>query len=212
MYLRDFWPLNLSTTTVYARSAFYPSLRFTLSLQSAFCTQSAFYPWSAVCSLRFTLTDLKTCIFTPAFNRSAALITRCRMQFQYWFLTNKTASIMRKKWVSKLRKGNLFVIYIGLQKTATTTTTTKCLTLTIPPSILGSLQRRHHFNHHIFYFSSIDTTTFLLSFSSTTTTTTFIMLSLRCYYRHYKSINPCKPLRLVNFSWLAYWRLSRGFL
>ena len=31
-------------------SAFYPSLRFTLSLQSAFYTQSAFYPWSAVCS------------------------------------------------------------------------------------------------------------------------------------------------------------------
>ena len=29
---------------------FAPSLRFTLSLQSAFCTQSAFYPWSAVCS------------------------------------------------------------------------------------------------------------------------------------------------------------------
>ena len=58
-----FWPLNPSTTTVYARSAFYPSLRFTLSLQSAFYTQSAFYPWSAVCSpqsavrsLRFTLT------------------------------------------------------------------------------------------------------------------------------------------------------------
>ena len=35
---------------VYARSAFYPSLRFTLSLQSAY------YPWSAVCSLRFKLT------------------------------------------------------------------------------------------------------------------------------------------------------------
>ena len=31
-------------------SAFYPSLRFTLSLQSALYTQSAFYPWSAVCS------------------------------------------------------------------------------------------------------------------------------------------------------------------
>ena len=31
-------------------SAFYPSLCFTLSLQSAFYTQSAFYPWSAVCS------------------------------------------------------------------------------------------------------------------------------------------------------------------
>ena len=42
--------LNPSTTAVYARSAFYPSLRFTLSLQSAFYTQSAFYPWSAVCS------------------------------------------------------------------------------------------------------------------------------------------------------------------
>ena len=48
MYLRDFLPLNPSTTTVYARSAFYPSLRFTLSLQSAVYTQSSFYPWSAV--------------------------------------------------------------------------------------------------------------------------------------------------------------------
>ena len=45
-----FLPLNPSTSTVYARSAFYPGLRFTLSLQSAFYTQSAFYPWSAVCS------------------------------------------------------------------------------------------------------------------------------------------------------------------
>ena len=52
-----FLPLNPSTTTVYARSAFYPSLRFTLSLQSTF------YPWFAVCSpqsavrsLRLTLT------------------------------------------------------------------------------------------------------------------------------------------------------------
>ena len=35
---------------------FAPSLRFTLSQQSAFHTQSAFYPWSAVCSVRFTLT------------------------------------------------------------------------------------------------------------------------------------------------------------
>ena len=38
-----FLPLNPSTNTVYARYAFYPSLRCTLSLQSAF------YPWSAVC-------------------------------------------------------------------------------------------------------------------------------------------------------------------
>ena len=46
---------------VHVRSAFYPesavlilhfapSLRFTLSPQSAFYTQCAFYPWSAVCS------------------------------------------------------------------------------------------------------------------------------------------------------------------
>ena len=45
-----FLPLKPSTSTVYARSAFYPSLRSTLSLQSAFYTQSAFYPRSAVCS------------------------------------------------------------------------------------------------------------------------------------------------------------------
>ena len=45
---------------------FAPSLRFTLSLQSAFYTQSAFHHWSAVCSLqsavhslRFTLAGLK---------------------------------------------------------------------------------------------------------------------------------------------------------
>ena len=45
-------------------SAFYPSLHFTLSLQSAFYTRSAFFSGSAVCSLqsavrslRFTLTD-----------------------------------------------------------------------------------------------------------------------------------------------------------
>ena len=46
-------PVNPSATTVYTRSAFYHSLRFSLSLQSAsaaFYTQSAFYPWSAVCS------------------------------------------------------------------------------------------------------------------------------------------------------------------
>ena len=50
VFARFFLPLNTSTTTVYAWSAFYPSLRFTLILQSAFYTQSAFYPWSAVCS------------------------------------------------------------------------------------------------------------------------------------------------------------------
>ena len=43
-------PLSPSATTVYARFAFYSNLRFTLCLQSAFYTQSAFYPWSTVCS------------------------------------------------------------------------------------------------------------------------------------------------------------------
>ena len=40
-------------------SAFYPSLRFTLSLQSAFYTQSAFYPWSTVCSLQSAVRSLR---------------------------------------------------------------------------------------------------------------------------------------------------------
>ena len=45
-------PLNPSATTVYARSAFYPNLRFTLSLQSAFSLSLHFTPGpqSAVCS------------------------------------------------------------------------------------------------------------------------------------------------------------------
>ena len=36
---------------------FAPSLRITLSLQSAFYTQSAFYPWSAVCILHWPISD-----------------------------------------------------------------------------------------------------------------------------------------------------------
>ena len=64
-----FLPLNPSTTTVYARSAFYPSLRFTLSLQFAFYTQSAFYPWSAVCSPQSAFyTDRFTNISTTDYN------------------------------------------------------------------------------------------------------------------------------------------------
>ena len=34
-------------------------LRFTLSLQSAFYTQSTFYPWSAVCSLQSAVRSLR---------------------------------------------------------------------------------------------------------------------------------------------------------
>ena len=52
-------PFHETTTTLYARSAFYPSLRFTLSLQSALYTQSAFYPWSAVRSLQSTVRSLR---------------------------------------------------------------------------------------------------------------------------------------------------------
>ena len=66
-----FWPLNPSTTTVYVRSAFYPSLRFTLSLQSAFYTQSAFYPWSAICSPQSAVRSLlvkKFYLFTVHFS------------------------------------------------------------------------------------------------------------------------------------------------
>ena len=60
-----FLPLNPSTTTVYARSAFYPSLRFTLSLQSAvrILHTVCILPLvrtlqSAVRSLRLALTDI----------------------------------------------------------------------------------------------------------------------------------------------------------
>ena len=45
-----FLPLNPSTTTVYARSTFYPSRRFTLSLQSAHSLHFTPSPQSAVCS------------------------------------------------------------------------------------------------------------------------------------------------------------------
>ena len=45
-------------------SAFYPSLHFTLSLQSAFYTQSAFYPWSAVCSLQSAVCSPQSSFYT----------------------------------------------------------------------------------------------------------------------------------------------------
>ena len=64
MYLRDFFALNPSTTTVYVRSAFYPTLPFTLSLQSAFYTQSAFYPWSAVCSPQSAVRSPQSSFYT----------------------------------------------------------------------------------------------------------------------------------------------------
>ena len=47
-------------------SAFYPSLRFTLSLQSAFYTQSAFYPWSAVCVLHWPIEQFSTQSYTSS--------------------------------------------------------------------------------------------------------------------------------------------------
>ena len=54
---------------------FAPSRRFILSLQSAFYTQSAFYPWSqsAVRSLRFTLTG---CDYSLVHNFLMAIYSR----------------------------------------------------------------------------------------------------------------------------------------
>ena len=46
--------LKKSTCTVFILH-FAPSLRFTVSLQSSFYTQSAFYPWSEVCSLQIAV-------------------------------------------------------------------------------------------------------------------------------------------------------------
>ena len=61
VFARFFLPLNLSTTTIYARSAFYPSLRFTLSLQSAVCI----YPWSAVRSPQSAVRSLQSPVRSP---------------------------------------------------------------------------------------------------------------------------------------------------
>ena len=58
-----------STTTVYAWSAFYPSLRFIFSLQSKFYTQSAFCPWSAVRNLHFILTGWLKATTSACFRR-----------------------------------------------------------------------------------------------------------------------------------------------
>ena len=72
---------------------------------------------------------------------------------------------MRKKWVSKLRKGNRFVIYTGLRTTATTTTTTTKFNLNHPsinigflvmppplqpPHLLLFLHRHHHISIEFF--------------------------------------------------------------
>ena len=52
---------------------FAPSLRFTLNLQSAFYTLSAFYPWSAVCSLQ-----PQSAFYTDRFNFS--FVVACRYE------------------------------------------------------------------------------------------------------------------------------------
>ena len=53
MYLRDFFlPLNSSVTVVYARSAFYPNLHFTLSLHFTLNLYFTPGPQSAVHSLQ----------------------------------------------------------------------------------------------------------------------------------------------------------------
>ena len=114
VYLRDSFALNPSATTVYARSAFYPSPRFTLSLQSAFYTQSAFYPWSAVRSLHFTLTDNKSVHkFFPDVARNWnddqfhwrlqwLVVLQCRSSAPFWLLQpapnckNCTTVLMRR--------------------------------------------------------------------------------------------------------------------
>ena len=55
-----FLPLNPSTTTVYARSAFYPSLKFTLRVLPAFYTQPLFYP-----GLQFTVRSPQSAVRNP---------------------------------------------------------------------------------------------------------------------------------------------------
>ena len=75
-YLRDF-----STTTISARSPFYPSLRFTLSLQSAFYTQFAFYPWSAVCSPQSAVRSPQSSFYTDRLFIPFSFACNCGKEF-----------------------------------------------------------------------------------------------------------------------------------
>ena len=56
-----FFALNPSTTTIYARSGFYPSLRFTLSLQSAFTPG----PQSEVRSMKSAVCSPQSAVRSP---------------------------------------------------------------------------------------------------------------------------------------------------
>ena len=96
-----FLPLNPSTTTVYARSAFYPSLHFTISLQSAFYTQSVFYPWSAVCSSQSAVFPLHWPYFLYRMSTSrihvTALLFRIEAENRNW-LTNPACTSREYVW------------------------------------------------------------------------------------------------------------------
>ena len=64
MHLRDFLALKPFHSNSIGSVCIFLSLHFTLSLQSAFYTQSTFYPWSAVCSPQSTFYTDRFCILS----------------------------------------------------------------------------------------------------------------------------------------------------
>ena len=97
-----FLPLNSSATTVYARSAFYPSQ------QSSFCILHPACVLLSVCSLHFTLSQhftpgpqsaVRSLFFTPADSPIAIISTRwnCHLQVKFFVVEFLVATHMFRK-------------------------------------------------------------------------------------------------------------------
>ena len=65
IYLRDFFALKALHDYSLCSVCILPRLRFTLSLQSAFYTQSAFYPWCAVRSPQSAVRSPQSTVHSP---------------------------------------------------------------------------------------------------------------------------------------------------
>ena len=94
-------------------SAFYPSLRFTLSLQSAFYTQSAFYPWSTVCSLQSAVCVLHWPLFwripTVQNCKSLAFSSNHDFAWQKVVWLGVTVRLLIPQWCN-IRKSSVYLL------------------------------------------------------------------------------------------------------
>ena len=113
-------PLNPSTTTVYAWSAFYPSLRFTLSLQSAFTHSLQFSPasQSAVCSLQSAVHSPQSAVFPLHWLKSKKLITCLARAYLYHDSDPYTKSPLKELQITPYLRSSkimalLLLLYAG---------------------------------------------------------------------------------------------------